>query len=554
VTLRNPTLTFAWLSWRQFGRELTLSAIILAFAGVASATVPQANLPVPVPLWVGVFEWAVVVVAAVLCIVSTLAYADLQFDVLARESGFPKNLLRLPVRTGALIIWPMLFGTLMPAALWIVVSVLILHPWERGRIPAELLIPVWWPAALATASVTFLQALLWLPVGLRGMRLALIVLIAAVVIYLAVAMSMNHIAEPIRFAVFMLLAACSWGVAYTGVRLARHGSTPDWNWLVQPWTRIWLRPETSIREFLTAKQANDWLLWRISGRALPVMVGLILVILFANWLFNPSRVSWTPEFVFWSLVLPPILAGFTGGWGIGAMNRTAKHTIALSPWIACMPISNSERLKGLMMTSLKSALWAFALVGPFVALTILAAIISQDRDSIRRMMFNRIDDPAKVIAFWIAIAFLLAVWTWKRSLNSCLMGFRGRVWIIGETSLWIIAYVVLLVVGSFVGPRSRMSNPQLVEQVVFGGLIALRLTLAALAIVLCLERGLVRGRTVILAVGIWLVLIASIIGTLRWTFLIADGEEWVIWLGVLTVFPIGRLAASPLILERSRHQ
>src|SRR5205814_1363876 len=91
-------------------------------------------------------------------------------DVNARESSFPAGMLRLPVSTGALAGWPMVYGAAAGILLWLVIALFFLRPWLSLW---NLQVALWWPAALTVATLAWFQAMLWCPLGLPGLRIVL---------------------------------------------------------------------------------------------------------------------------------------------------------------------------------------------------------------------------------------------------------------------------------------------------------------------------------------------------------------------------------------------
>ena len=151
----NATLTFAWTSWRQHRIGLLISLYVLIMAGIASwIVVPAARPSMLVRESTLILEFVSLAAACVMCLMSVFSYGDFQADVVARASGFPPSLLRLPVSTSSLVIWPMFYGAALPAALWIGVVGLTVRPLQS----AENFTPLWWPAALAAASIAWLVA------------------------------------------------------------------------------------------------------------------------------------------------------------------------------------------------------------------------------------------------------------------------------------------------------------------------------------------------------------------------------------------------------------
>src|SRR5688500_4557003 len=90
-------------------------------------------------------------------------------DLAARPSMFPPRLFSLPVTTGALAGWPMLYGTIAMAVLWAVTRLF-------APFPAEFDVPIVWPGLLAASLIAWTQALTWMPYPLPGMRVIVTIL------------------------------------------------------------------------------------------------------------------------------------------------------------------------------------------------------------------------------------------------------------------------------------------------------------------------------------------------------------------------------------------
>src|SRR3989454_5996746 len=84
-------------------------------------------------------------------------------DLGARPSIYPARMFALPLRTAALVGWPMLYGPAAVAILWLVTALSARWPWG-----VEL--PLIWPALLAGVFLAWTQALMWMPYGLPGLR------------------------------------------------------------------------------------------------------------------------------------------------------------------------------------------------------------------------------------------------------------------------------------------------------------------------------------------------------------------------------------------------
>src|SRR2546422_2104143 len=66
-------------------------------------------------------------------------------DLGARPSIYPARMFALPLRTAALVGWPMLYGTAAVAILWLVTALSVRWPWGIE-------LPLIWPALLARSA------------------------------------------------------------------------------------------------------------------------------------------------------------------------------------------------------------------------------------------------------------------------------------------------------------------------------------------------------------------------------------------------------------------
>ena len=77
-------------------------------------------------------------------------------DLGAKGSAYPAHMLVLPLRTRALIGWPMLYGVVSQVVLWELLAGLVL-------IPGGFHAPLVWPAVILAAVTVWVQALAWSP-------------------------------------------------------------------------------------------------------------------------------------------------------------------------------------------------------------------------------------------------------------------------------------------------------------------------------------------------------------------------------------------------------
>src|SRR5262249_9666374 len=149
----------------------------------------------------------------------------------------------------------------------------ILRPWLSLW---DLHVAVWWPAALAVATLAWFQALLWSPVGLRGIRIVLVTAVILGLIAFPQYSLESGASEGFLAGLFSGLAGLAGIVGYVGVRHARRGDIPDWGRLVPPLRRIQRGLPRRRAAFAAAAQAQVWFEWRRSGLTLPLLTGVVL--------------------------------------------------------------------------------------------------------------------------------------------------------------------------------------------------------------------------------------------------------------------------------------
>src|SRR2546421_7618162 len=146
-------------------------------------------------------------------------------DLGARPSIYPARMFALPLRTAALVGWPMLYGTAAVAILWLVTALSARWPWGIE-------LPLIWPALLAAAFLAWTQALMWVPYGLPGLRAIVAVPWLAALDAVALLAIHYHVREPIMVAFLAPQLPLAYFTACSAVGRARRGEVPDWRGMV----------------------------------------------------------------------------------------------------------------------------------------------------------------------------------------------------------------------------------------------------------------------------------------------------------------------------------
>ena len=228
-------LAFASFLWRQ-----NRSGICIVLGYVVLAAVISAVLPAYCSPDVATFAFSLVGIVALaftsVFLLSIFTYTREGADVLARESCFPPRLFRLPVPTYSLVLRPMIRGA-DAAICWVVIK--SPQPWLEVSKTASL----WWPPFLAAAALAWIQALVWSPFGLRGLRVFFLSVLIVSLFFLAVFSSLSGVPEGWLVGAYVVLTLVAWAIGYAGARHARRGDAPNWEAIFfQPFwqlARLW---------------------------------------------------------------------------------------------------------------------------------------------------------------------------------------------------------------------------------------------------------------------------------------------------------------------------
>jgi hypothetical protein len=222
-------------------------------------------------------------------------------DLAARQSMYPARLFTFPVTTAALAGWPMLYGSLAMAILWLGTRLF-------GLWPSGVDVPWIWPFLLGPALLAWTQALTWMPYPARGLRVIVTVLWLTVIDAIVMIALESKASEPVMLAILAPQVPLAYLVARFAVGRARRGDVPDWRRRSGPLEQI-ARP-SKRGHFSSSASAQLWFEWRQYGLSLPGLVGILLPFELA--MLFPFRQ--TPGIVFETLVFvlltPPFMAAF----------------------------------------------------------------------------------------------------------------------------------------------------------------------------------------------------------------------------------------------------
>jgi hypothetical protein len=464
-------------------------------------------------------------------------------DLAARESIFPARMFTLPVTTRALAGWPMLYGTVAAASLWIATAILV--RWPGG---VDVYVPWVWPALLTAAYLAWTQALMWMPYGLPGVR----VVIAALwlmVVDVIVLLALNYKArEPVMVAICAPQIPVAYLVAWYAVARARRGDVPDWRGFFARLGQIVdVRPRQRTR-FLSAARAQTWLEWRQHGRVLPAMVAIVVPVELLL-LFIPGNNTSPIVFLilFAVLLTPPFMAAFAAA---------ALSTITTSgPFMAWRPLTSAS----LIAAKLKMTVWSTLAAWLLVVIFSLVALMLSGRMPVvveRACAGIEVTGTLRGIAVVLFVFAALLASTWKHLVQSLCLGLTGREWLIKSSVLLVLIAIVAA------GPLAdEVITNRTVQSAIWNGLpwilvvlVALKMIAASWVAIRLYDSRLLSDRMLVTGAACWLVTVLVLYGVLEWFAASPTIPRY--FLGAIAILqvPLARVSAAPLALAWSRHR
>jgi hypothetical protein len=463
-------------------------------------------------------------------------------DLAARESIYPPRMFTLPMSDAALAGWPMLFGIIAIALLWIATRFLAV--WPRGAA-----VPVVWPALLAASLLAWTQALTWMPYPLPGMRVVLSIFWLASID--AVVMVALHYRTH-EWAMLAILAPnlpLAFVVARHAVARARRnvGRASARRHVGRASARLGSDRRAEARPtlpFRSPSRAQFWFEWRMYGRALPALVAILL----------PFELSMlyvmhdTPVLLFETVVVvlltPPLMAAFVA----------PAVSAAMTPFIARRPLTGNALITAKLRTALASTLAAWALV--LVALPVGLRITGTSRivlDPLQRVA-DVVGMPRAVALLVMTLLFLLAA-TWKQLVQSLCIGMSGRPWITKGAVFATLAFISVggLVVQWIVIDRRFDVLWKATASILFA-LAVLRLAAAIWVFVRLRARRLMTDRALLLAAIVWNAAVFGVYALLASSLPGLLIRGYFLLLVAILAVPLVRLSAAPLALAWNRNR
>lgn len=541
--MKPPALAIGWTIWQRHRWGLTATAGSVAAAVVASA-VARAMLDSGDALQAcGIAATPLAVCALYLAAVFAHGFDT---DLATAGTAYPARMFTLPVRTVALVGWPMAYGTATFAVLWLITAGLIFRP-------AGLDVPLWWPALLWAAELAWIQALVWWPFGLAWLRVVVGLLVAHIPVTGTMLAQKLDLPEWVTLTFLGVAYPLGLLAAWVGVARARRGVVPSWEWLSSVGASV-DRLSAPRAAFGSAGRALAWYERRRYGLALPLIVAVIVPICVLSFFLEEITPPIMARNLGLALAVPVFCAGIGGGQ-VGRNNTWVREHYGLSSFAATRPVSTAAMVAAKLRAAARTTLLTWGLVSVMLA----AGLFASGSHRVLGTMLNGWLDarPAADVTAAVALAVvILVLLTWKRMVESLMLELIGREFVVK----------VMVIAGVFVGLNVVvlglwvLVHPEYHDTVraampwVAGVLACLKLALAVVAIRALRRKGLVADRTLLMLAGVWLGAFGGLFGTLAWLVPADVAPAYVLAPGVLLLLPLARLSAMPLALDWNRHR
>ncbi len=469
-------------------------------------------------------------------------------DLAARPSIYPVRLFTLPVTNAALVGWPMLYGMVSMALLWLATRILAVWP-------AGVHVPVIWPALAAAVFLAWTQVLMWMPYALPGLRVILTWLFLSVIgIGVMFALELE-VRERVMLAFLVPQVPLAYLAARVAIARARRGDTPDWRGAFVRLERLSGLFSQRPDHFSSAPRAQVWFEWRRHGRSLPALVAMVMPFgLALLWAFRD-----TPELVFDTLALvlltPPVMAAFVAA-NVSRSSADGSDSYELTPFMATRPLSSTSLVAAKLAATIRSTLvtWVMVLVAILLALR-LSGTSSVVVDGALEVIESA-GMPRAVALALLGLAALVAS-TWKQLVRSLYVGMSGRAWLV-KASVFVTLVVLTLIVALAPWVHENADAVIWLWRTLpwtLAVLVGFKVSGAVWSAIRLQDNQLVKGRTLVAGAACWLVVVLVLDALLVWILDLPPSmpSHRFGFVAILAV-PWVRLSAAPLAVAWNRHR
>ncbi len=423
-----------WAYWQRYRTVLlTVFAVALTFA----TTVARLGVQKTPEYVLG--PGVMLLIFGFLALIGVFIHPDA--DVGTGGSSYPSHMFTLPLRTSALVLWPMCLG----GSLVFGFALLLAFSAQRAGVAD---VPLFWPPLLCVAILASLQAIFWYPLGIPYSKL---LLTFAAFAFLGTAAGYASALKVPEAAICVGLGgvvALSTVIAYVGVNQARRG---DFTILEFDPTSRKPGSAPSVAPFASAARAQSWYEWRLHGFVLP-LIGVILFGLFCIplvwndtysplWFLGENREGYVPTIPTYAAAYLPTMLGLVvlASWvvGCGAKRTDVKRSDrTFHLFFATRPVSDGSLVSDKLWSAARSSAVTWTVVLCLtLALTRMqggyesphTGLVSPDKRPILEVLgpYLNLDIALKTAA----VVLILAAATWRNYAIGFWTELSGKLWL-----------------------------------------------------------------------------------------------------------------------------
>lgn len=534
----------AAIGWEFWTRQRWVLVAVPAYLLVLALIKPAVAGPGALEPGDGFAAFGVVPFSATFMYFIAVFTFGLNGDVAARQSIYPARFFTLPVPTVELARWPMFYGASAMMLLWFVAS-------PVGRWALNINLPWLWPAFLAAAVLAWTQAFMWMPYGLRGLRVVAavtVLILLDTIVILAINFNWSEAALIAFLAPQLPLAYLC---ACVAVARARRGVVPDWSISLG---RV-AGDARALRPFRSSAAAQLWFEWRRHGRSLPMLVAMVLPFELAlPFITGYGSTTFIFELLLFVLVTPIVMAGFAGAT-VSKANPLGREVYGVTPFTATRPLSSAELIGAKLKMAMLSTLATWALVP--IAVAIFFSWSGADSVLIdwARWFRDTVGTPRAIVATLVVLSLLITA-TWMMLVQGLYVGLTGREWLVKTVGFAGLVFVMLL------GPLYEwVSDTADAQRWLWDAWTIFPVTLAVFKIIAAiwiarrlLRSNLISDRALVYGAACWTLAVFLLYAVFVWWVDTPMIQRHMLAVFAILAVPLVRIAASPLALAWNRHR